>query len=173
MAGSSEPRDPIAMAGADNPECSLGYAPQVKAEASSHNPPLDALYGPEHAHGYMQDPSHFSLDQYAQGMPAGMNGGGAPGSSVGPDRNRPRAARQAAAKRTGACARCRRLKVCHVISVLRVGIPLTTCHFFDCLVPNGAQMKCTFTNPEDEICSRCNAGGYECGFPGRKPRAPG
>ncbi|KAM5540986.1 hypothetical protein V8D89_005297 [Ganoderma adspersum] len=121
-----------------------GYAPQVKAEASSHNPPLDALYAPEHGHGYMQDPSHFSLDQYTQGMPPGMNGGGAPGSSVGPDRNRPRAARQAAAKRTGACARCRRLK-----------------------------MKCTFTNPEDEICSRCNGGGYECVFPGRKPRAPG
>ncbi|KAI1785437.1 hypothetical protein LXA43DRAFT_899849 [Ganoderma leucocontextum] len=34
-------------------------------------------------------------------------------------------------------------------------------------------MKCTFTNPEDEVCSRCTTGGYECVFPGRKPRAPG
>ncbi|TBU52135.1 hypothetical protein BD310DRAFT_832860 [Dichomitus squalens] len=35
-------------------------------------------------------------------------------------------------------------------------------------------MKCTFTNPQDdEVCSRCTAGGYECVFPGRKPRAPG
>ena len=34
-------------------------------------------------------------------------------------------------------------------------------------------MKCTFSQPEDEICSRCTAGGYECVFPGRKPRAPG
>ena len=35
------------------------------------------------------------------------------------------------------------------------------------------QMKCTFNQPEDDVCSRCIAGGYECVFPGRKPRAPG
>ncbi|KAI0633110.1 hypothetical protein C8Q77DRAFT_871216 [Trametes polyzona] len=34
-------------------------------------------------------------------------------------------------------------------------------------------MKCTFTNPTDDICSRCTAGNYECHFPGRKPRSPG
>ena len=34
-------------------------------------------------------------------------------------------------------------------------------------------MKCTFNQPEDDVCSRCIAGGYECVFPGRKPRAPG
>lgn len=127
-----------ATAGADiGMAAHTGYAPQIKAEVNNHNPPLDALYAPEHAHGYIQDPSHFSLDQYTQGIPAGMNvnGAGGGGGEVGPDRNRPRAARQAAAKRTGACARCRRLKVRHVMSVHRVGITLTASHFFfDCLL---------------------------------------
>lgn len=127
-----------ATAGADiGMAAHTGYAPQIKAEVNNHNPPLDALYAPEHAHGYIQDPSHFSLDQYTQGIPAGMNvnGAGGGGGEVGPDRNRPRAARQAAAKRTGACARCRRLKVRHVVSMLRVGITLIASHFFfDCLL---------------------------------------
>ncbi|KAI0772374.1 hypothetical protein BD413DRAFT_603880 [Trametes elegans] len=65
------------------------------------------------------------------------------GGNTGCDRNKPRA-RQPAGKRLGACARCRRLK-----------------------------MKCTFTNPTDDVCSRCTAGNYECHFPGRKPRSPG
>ncbi|KAL7278771.1 hypothetical protein ACG7TL_007779 [Trametes sanguinea] len=113
-----------------------GFVPQVKTEANGISP-LDALYS--HGSGYLQDPSQFSLDQFVQHR--GMEAGG----TTGCDRNKPRhAARQQPAKRLGACARCRRLK-----------------------------MKCTFTNPADDICSRCNAGNYECHFPGRKPRSPG
>ncbi|KAI0673211.1 hypothetical protein C8Q78DRAFT_708520 [Trametes maxima] len=110
------------------------YIPQVKTEANGVSP-LNALYS--HDTSYLQDPSQFSLDQYVQQR--GMEAGGVTGC----DRNKPRA-RAAAAKRVGACARCRRLK-----------------------------MKCTFTNPTDDICSRCTAGNYECVFPGRKPRSPG
>ncbi|OCH87693.1 hypothetical protein OBBRIDRAFT_814001 [Obba rivulosa] len=34
-------------------------------------------------------------------------------------------------------------------------------------------MKCTFSSPDATSCSRCTPGGYECVFPGRKPRSPG
>ncbi len=82
-----------------------GYLPQVKAEASNVSP-LNTPYGHGQDHGYMQDPSQFNLDHYAQrGV---MNGSST--AAIGPERNKPRA-RQAATKRTGACARCRRLKV--------------------------------------------------------------
>ncbi|KAI0744472.1 hypothetical protein C8Q76DRAFT_605763 [Earliella scabrosa] len=131
--GMHHPHQPQHMPG---PYVDGGYAPpQVKAEAGSFPP-----YGPGGDHGFLQDPSHFNLDHFAHH--GAMGGGGGSPPSVGPDRNKPRA-RQAAAKRTGACARCRQ------------------------------GMKCTFNNTEDEICSRCSAGGYECVFPGRKPRAPG
>ncbi|CDO75998.1 hypothetical protein BN946_scf184780.g5 [Trametes cinnabarina] len=114
----------------------LGFVPQVKTEANGILP-LDPLYS--HDNGYLQDPSQFSLDQFVQQR--GLEAGG----TTGCDRNKPRhPARQQPAKRLGACARCRRLK-----------------------------MKCTFTNPTDDICSRCTAGNYECHFPGRKPRSPG
>ncbi|KAI0758853.1 hypothetical protein C8Q74DRAFT_1372764 [Fomes fomentarius] len=120
------------------PYVDRGYLPQVKAEASNVSP-LSAPYAHGQDHGYMQDPSQFNLDHYAQrGV---MNGSST--AAIGPERNKPRA-RQAATKRTGACARCRRLK-----------------------------MKCTFNHTDDDICSRCSTGGYECVFPGRKPRAPG
>ncbi|KAH9886688.1 hypothetical protein C8Q73DRAFT_748860 [Cubamyces lactineus] len=111
-----------------------GFVAQVKTEANGISP-LNALYS--HDNAYLQDPSSFNLDQYVH-----QRGTDAGGGSTGPDRNK-RGVRQAA-KRLGACARCRRLK-----------------------------MKCTFTNPTDDICSRCTAGNYECHFPGRKPRSPG
>ncbi|KAI0369514.1 hypothetical protein BV20DRAFT_1078089, partial [Pilatotrama ljubarskyi] len=111
-----------------------GFVPEVKAEANGVSP-LNALYS--HENGYLQDPSHFNLDQFVQQRP--MDAGG----TTGCDRNKPRP-RQSVPKRVGACARCRRLK-----------------------------MKCTFTQPNDDICSRCTAGNYECHFPGRKPRSPG
>ncbi|KAI0830360.1 hypothetical protein BC628DRAFT_1408462 [Trametes gibbosa] len=114
--------------------CAQCFVPQVKAEANGV-PSLDALYS--HDGGYLQDPSHFSLDQFVQQR--GLEAGG----TTGCDRNKPRP-RQSVAKRVGACARCRRLK-----------------------------MKCTFTNPTDDICSRCTAGNFDCHFPGRKPRSPG
>ncbi|RPD77310.1 hypothetical protein L226DRAFT_459877 [Lentinus tigrinus ALCF2SS1-7] len=110
-----------------------GYLPPVKTEANQYPTALSADYS-----HILQDPSQFNIDQYTQ-QGGAMNGGSTAG---GPDR-RPRG-RQGAAKRTGACARCRRLK-----------------------------MKCTFNQPDDEVCSRCVTGGYECVFPGRKPRAPG
>ncbi|PIL25701.1 transcription factor [Ganoderma sinense ZZ0214-1] len=120
------------------------FVPEAKDGGSNHHPPRDA---PEHAPGYIRVPAHCSLDQDAESTPDRKSSGrsrGA-GASVKPGRKRARAARQTTAKRTGACARCRRLK-----------------------------MKCTFAKPEDEVCSRCAAGAYEleCVFPGRKPRAP-
>ena len=86
-----------------------GYVPQVKAEVNA-NAALGALYGqPENP--YLQDPSQFDLGPYAHAhLGAHLNGGGGgTASAAGPDRNRPRG--RAVAKRTGACARCRRLKV--------------------------------------------------------------
>ncbi|KAI8996283.1 hypothetical protein BD414DRAFT_575643 [Trametes punicea] len=117
-----------------SPYADAGFVPQVKIEANGISP-LNALYSQDG--GYLQDPSQFNLDQFVQQR--GMEAGG----TTGCDRNKPRR-QQPPAKRLGACARCRRLK-----------------------------MKCTFTNPTDEICSRCTAGNYECHFPGRKPRSPG
>ena len=89
-----------------------GYAPpHVKAEATAHAAALAGIYGqPEHAF-LLQDPSRVSLEQYAhlathlQDLPGAHSAG-----FIGPDR-KPRG-RAAAPKRTGACARCRRLKVC-------------------------------------------------------------
>ncbi|RDX49727.1 hypothetical protein OH76DRAFT_1482841 [Lentinus brumalis] len=109
-----------------------GYLP-VKAETNHYPAALSADYG-----HILQDPSQFNIDQFTQ-LSSGANGSSTAG---GPDRTK--RGRQGAAKRTGACARCRRLK-----------------------------MKCTFNQTDDEVCSRCVAGGYECVFPGRKPRAPG
>ena len=57
--------------------------------------------------------------QLAQGTSSGPSS-----ASAKPGQKRPRAPRQDASKRTGACARCRRLKVRLAISVLCGGIPL-------------------------------------------------
>ncbi|KAM5540997.1 hypothetical protein V8D89_005308 [Ganoderma adspersum] len=115
----------------------------VRAGSSTHNSPLDAR---EHAHGYISDPPPFvrTGNQRTQGFCGGMSSGtGGAGASVKRGQKRPRAAHQASTKRTGACTRCRRLK-----------------------------MKCKFTSPADEACSRCGPGGYECIVPRRKPRSP-
>ena len=80
----------------------------MKTEA---NPYPAAALNADYGH-VLQDPSHFNIDHFAQqGGGANVNGGGGSSSSTagGPDR-RPRG-RQGTAKRTGACARCRRLKV--------------------------------------------------------------
>lgn len=80
----------------------------MKTEA---NPYPAAALNADYGH-VLQDPSHFNIDHFTQqGGGANVNGGGGSSSSTagGPDR-RPRG-RQGAAKRTGACARCRRLKV--------------------------------------------------------------
>ena len=89
---------------------------QVGADLGKRDPPLDA---PEHTHGSMiSDPSPFVLNQPARGM--GNGAGGADASAKpSPSQKRPRATQ---AKRIGACARCRRLKVRRV-GVFRVGIP--------------------------------------------------
>ncbi|OBZ74264.1 Protein priB [Grifola frondosa] len=86
---------------------------------------------PNDANQHLLEPSLYSIDDNAQ-----TNGGGC-------ERTKPKN-RQGVAKRPGACARCRRLK-----------------------------MKCTFASDSAEICSRCSVGGHECVFPGRKPRSPG
>ncbi|EIW56374.1 uncharacterized protein TRAVEDRAFT_49201 [Trametes versicolor FP-101664 SS1] len=117
-----------------SPYVDSSFVPQVEAEANGALP-YDALYSQDG--GFLQDSSQFDIGQYVPQR--GLEAGG----MTGCDRNKPRG-RQSAAKRVGACARCRRLK-----------------------------MKCTFTNPSDDICSRCTAGNYECHFPGRKPHSPG
>ncbi len=77
-----------------------GYLPPVKAETNHYPATLSADYG-----HILQDPSQFNIDHFTQ-LGSGANGGSTAG---GPDRTR--RGRQGAAKRTGACARCRRLKV--------------------------------------------------------------
>ncbi len=132
-----------------------GFVPQVKAEANG-SLPYDALYSQDG--GYLQDPSQFDIGQYVPQR--GLEAGG----MTGCDRNKPRG-RQSAAKRVGACARCRRLKVTLEVLILSELYAHHAAYI--------TQMKCTFTNPSDDICSRCTAGNYECHFPGRKPRSPG
>ncbi|KAM5540995.1 hypothetical protein V8D89_005306 [Ganoderma adspersum] len=88
-------------------------------------------------------PEHAHGSMISDPSPFFQVSGGVGGTDVGVTPGRKRA-RAAQTKRIGACARCRRLK-----------------------------MKCKFTNPEDEACSRCAACAYECVFPPRKPRGPG
>ena len=96
-----------------------GYAPQVKAEANA-NAALGALY--QTPYQDFQDPSMFDPGQYAHlGAHYTAAAASAP-SAAGPDRNKPRG-RAAAAKRTGACARCRRLKVSVASSLHGAYIP--------------------------------------------------
>ena len=89
-------------------------ASQIGADLGKRDRPLNT---PEHAHGStISDPSPFVLDQPARGM---SNGAGGADASVKSSRKRPRATQ---AKRIGACARCRRLKV-RRFGVVRMGIP--------------------------------------------------
>ena len=77
----------------------------MKTEA---NPYPAAALNADYGH-VLQDPSHFNIDHFTQ-QGGGANGGGSSSSTAGGPDRRPRG-RQGAAKRTGACARCRRLKV--------------------------------------------------------------